>query len=102
MAQIIKLKRSNTAGSKPSTSDLQIGELAINVNDGKVFLRKSGSDSGVDVIKEFVTLDHEGVLAGSISTVGIISASAFQGDGSALTNISVSQNATVKQSNTNN
>ena len=101
MAQIIKLKRSNTAGSKPSTSDLQIGELAINVNDGKVFLRKSGSDSGVDVIKEFVTLDHEGVLTGSISTVGIISASAFQGDGSALTNISVSQNATVKQTFTN-
>ena len=66
-----------------------------------VFLRKSGSDSGVDVIKEFVTFDHEGVLTGSISTVGIISASAFQGDGSALTNISVSQNATVKQTFTN-
>lgn len=101
MAQIIRLKRSNTANGKPTTSDLATGELAINVNDGKVFLRKSGSDSGVDIIKEFVTLDHEGTLTGSFSTVGTISASAFQGDGSALTNISVSQNATVKQSFTN-
>jgi len=40
MAQIIKLKRSTTPGSKPTTSDLSIGELAINVDDGKVFLEE--------------------------------------------------------------
>ena len=73
----------------------------MNVHDGKVFLRKSGSAGEGDNIKEIVTLDHEGTLSGSLSVVGIISASAFQGDGSALTNISVSQNATVKQSFTN-
>lgn len=99
MAQIIKLKRSLTAGSKPTTSNLGEGELAMNVTDGKLFLRKSGSAG--DNIKEIVTLDHTGTLSGSISVVGIISASAFQGDGSALTNITVSQNATVKQSFTN-
>jgi len=71
----------------------------MNVTDGKVFLRKSGSAG--DNIKEVVTLDHDGTLSGSLSIVGIVSASAFQGDGSALTNISVSQNATVKQSFTN-
>ena len=101
MAQIIRLKRSNTANGKPTTSDLATGELAINVNDGKVFLRKSGSDSGVDVIKEFVTLDHEGTLTGSININGAITASYFKGDGSALTNITVAQNATVKQTFTN-
>ena len=99
MAQIIKLKRSLTAGSKPKTSNLAIGELGMNVTDGKLFLRKSGSAG--DNIKEVVTLDHAGTLSGSLSIVGIVSASAFQGDGSALTNISVSQNATVKQSFTN-
>ena len=99
MAQIIKLKRSIAAGSKPTTSNLSVGELAMNVTDGKVFLRKSGSAG--DNIKEVVTLDHDGTLSGSLSIVGIVSASAFQGDGSALTNISVSQNATVKQSFTN-
>ena len=73
----------------------------MNVHDGKVFLRKSGSAGEGDNVKEIVTLDHEGTLSGSLSVVGIISASAFQGDGSALTNISVSQNATVKQTFTN-
>jgi len=101
MAQIIKLKRNIAAGNKPTTSDLSIGELAMNVHDGKVFLRKSGSAGEGDNIKEIVTLDHEGTLSGSVSIVGIVSASAFQGDGSALTGISVSQNATVKQTFTN-
>ena len=40
MAQIIRLKRSTTPGSAPTTSDLSIGEIAINVYDGKVFLRR--------------------------------------------------------------
>jgi hypothetical protein len=101
MAQIIKLKRNLAGGNKPTTSDLAIGELGMNVHDGKVFLRKSGSAGEGDNIKEIVTLDHEGTLSGSLSVVGIISASAFQGDGSALTNITVSQNATVKQTFTN-
>jgi hypothetical protein len=96
MAQIIKLKRSLTGGSKPSTSDLAIGELAMNVTDGKVFLRKSGS---ADTIQEFITNDFVG--SGSIEMSGSISASYFIGDGSGLTNITVAQNATVKQSFTN-
>ena len=96
MAQIIKLKRSLTGGSKPSTSDLAIGELAMNVTDGKVFLRKSGS---ADTIQEFITNDFVG--SGSIEMSGSISASYFIGDGSGLTNITVAQNSTVKQSFTN-
>lgn len=97
MAQIIKLKRSSTPSGKPTTSNLSVGELAINVNDGKVFLRKSGSAVG-DTIKEFVTLDHEGILTGSLNITGSITASAFSGDGSNLTNITVSQTATIKRS----
>jgi len=98
MAQIIKLKRSLSEGSKPTTSDLSIGELAMNVNDGKVFLRKSGSAVG-DTIKEFITNDFVG--SGSIEMSGSISASYFVGDGSGLTNITVAQNATIKQTFTN-
>lgn len=100
MAQIVKLKRSTTGGSKPTTSNLSVGELAINVNDGRVFLRKSGSAVG-DNIKEFVTLDHEGTLTGSLNISGSVTASYFVGDGSQLTNISVSQTATVKAEFTN-
>jgi hypothetical protein len=43
MADKILHKRSLTLGSVPTTSSLEIGELAINVNDGKLFLRQSGS-----------------------------------------------------------
>jgi hypothetical protein len=43
MADKILHKRSLTSGSIPTTSSLEIGELAINVNDGKLFLRQSGS-----------------------------------------------------------
>jgi hypothetical protein len=43
MADKILHKRSLTQGSVPTTSSLEIGELAINVNDGKLFLHQSGS-----------------------------------------------------------
>ena len=102
MAQIIKLKRSTTPSGKPTTSNLSVGELAINVIDGKVFLRKSGSAVGVN-IKEFVTLDHSGTLSGSLNITGSITASFFKGDGSQLTNIeaTIAENATITSSFTN-
>ena len=99
MAQIIKLKRNLSGGSVPTTSDLAIGELAMNVHDGKVFLRRSGSAGEGDTVQEIITNDFIGT--GSIEIHGAITASSFVGDGSQLTNISVSQNATVKQTFTN-
>jgi hypothetical protein len=43
VATVIKLKRSTTASAVPTTSDLQDGEVAINVTDKKVFVRNGGS-----------------------------------------------------------
>ena len=40
MAQTIQLKRSNTSGNTPTTSNLELGEIAINTKDGKLFIRK--------------------------------------------------------------
>jgi len=90
MAQIIRLKRSTVAGSVPTTSDLSTGELAINVYDGKVFLRRSGS---VDDVREVLTNEY----TGSVNITGSVTATEFIGDGSGLTNLTVSQTATVKQ-----
>ena len=95
MAQIIKLKRSITPGSSPTTSDLSIGELAINVNDGKVFLRRSGSQG--DTVQELVG----NIYTGSVEISGSVTASYFVGDGSQLTNLTVSQTATIQRSFTN-
>lgn len=49
MANTIKHKRSATASAIPSTANLQLGELAINTYDGKVFLKKN---DGIDAIVE--------------------------------------------------
>ena len=90
MAQIIRLKRSTVQGSAPTTSDLSTGELAINVYDGKVFLRRSGS---VDDIRQVITDE----FTGSVNITGSVTATEFIGDGSGLTNLTVSQTATVRQ-----
>ena len=51
MAQTIKLKRSATSGAAPGTSDLALGEVAINTYDGKMYIKKSvsGAESIVEV-----------------------------------------------------
>lgn len=90
MAQIIRLKRSTVAGSVPTTSDLSTGELAINVHDGKVFLRRSGS---VDDVRQVLTNEY----TGSVNITGSVTATEFTGDGSGLTNLTIAQTATVRQ-----
>jgi len=46
----IKLKRSAVQGKVPTTTDLDLGELAINTFDGKLYLKKDdGTQSIVDV-----------------------------------------------------
>jgi len=37
MASILKIKRSAVQGKAPTTSDLELGELALNTRDGKIF-----------------------------------------------------------------
>ena len=51
MATNIKLKRSASAGAAPGTSDLALGELALNTTDGKLYMKKSvsGSESIVEI-----------------------------------------------------
>ena len=51
MTQTVQLKRSATAGAIPSTSDLELGELALNTYDGKAYIKKSvgGTESIVEV-----------------------------------------------------
>ena len=58
MASVIKLKRTSTASSVPSTSDLELGELALNTNDGKLFFKK---DDGTTSIQEIVPFNPAAV-----------------------------------------
>ena len=64
MTQTVQLKRSATAGAIPSTSDLELGELAINTYDGKAYIKKSvgGTQSvveiGADVSSDMASMTH--------------------------------------------
>lgn len=51
VANTVKLKRSSVQGKVPLVSDLQLGELAVNTYDGKLYLKKNvgGTESIVDV-----------------------------------------------------
>ena len=112
VTQSVLLRRSNLAAKVPTTDQLQLGELGVNTNDGRVFLKK---DNGVDVtIEQIVVTNAE--ITGSINILGTgsfghleISSSAnfsgstqflngasgsfsgsFQGDGSGLHGVVVS------------
>lgn len=50
MSSRVQVKRSAVAGKVPTTADLDLGELAVNTYDGKLFLKKSVS--GVESIIE--------------------------------------------------
>jgi hypothetical protein len=50
MAQSIILKRSSLQGKVPTTSSLNVGEIAINTYDGKIYLNRSGSSQSIQEI----------------------------------------------------
>ena len=49
--QLVKLRRSATSGAIPTTSQLELGELAVNTYDGKLYMKKDvgGTESVVEV-----------------------------------------------------
>lgn len=59
-------KRSLIEGSVPLTSSLSLGELAINVADGKIYFRRSGSYG--DVIQTVVSTNN--ITSGSVNISG--------------------------------
>ena len=57
MANTLLVKRTTVAGRVPTTAQLAAGELAVNVTDGKLYLKKSASgvESIVDVTAAVLT-----------------------------------------------
>ena len=75
MANIIKVRRSATPAAVPTTAALALGELAINTNDGKLFLKKSVL--GVETIIDVTAIG--GVTTFSAGTTGLTPAAATGG-----------------------
>ena len=74
----ILLRRNLGSGNVPTTSSLELGELAVNTADGKIFLKKSGSSG--QSIEAAVTTNT--TTTGSVNLLGnllIIGRSSFSG-----------------------
>ena len=54
MTQQIKLKRNVTNTTAPTTSDIEVGELAISAVDGKIYLRKTDNSITAQAIEDDV------------------------------------------------
>ena len=76
MSTVIKVKRSETASSVPTTSDLAVGEIAVNTADKKVYVRASGgvvevanvvAGGASGDITEVLTATGSGLTGGSTS-----------------------------------
>jgi len=67
MATVIKPKRSETALSVPAAGSLAVGEIAMNVTDGKFYTKTSGG-----VVKEMGG-------AGSVTLANVVSNGAIAG-----------------------
>ena len=60
--QTLLLKRSNVAAHAPQTTDLQLGEMAMNTNDGRLFMKKNNGTG--DTVVEIVTLPYLNTVIG--------------------------------------
>ena len=67
MPTVIKPKRSETASSIPSGGSLEVGEIAMNITDGKFYTKTSGN-----VVKEMGG-------AGSVTLANVVSNGATAG-----------------------
>jgi len=77
MATVIKPKRSETALSVPAANSLAVGELAMNVTDGKFYTKTSGN-----VVKEVGGAGA--VTLNSVTTAGATSQNDITLDGANL------------------
>jgi hypothetical protein len=94
MAQVVRLKRTSVEGRKPTTSNLELGELAINTHDGKIFFEKN---DGSPSIKEIATEDSFYFYTTSLDSryVNLTGNETIAGNKTFSNNITISGNLSV-------
>ena len=69
MAIIIKPKKSETASAVPTTGDLAVGEICVNVTDQKIYTRKS--NNSIVVVGSHIDAVVGGDVTGTVSNIQI-------------------------------
>jgi hypothetical protein len=91
MAQSIILKRSVLPGKVPDTGSLNLGEIAVNTYDGKLYFKKSGSAESIESIVTTNSITTGSLsLTGDLTVLGQVNARQF--------NISVISSSVLFQS----
>jgi len=78
MANTVVLKRSAVQGRNPTTSDLALGELALNTYDGNLFFKK---DSGTASIVSVATLTGTQTLTNKTLDAAVLTGTLTAGGG---------------------
>jgi hypothetical protein len=82
MSTVLQHKRSSVLGSIPTTSDLALGEIAINTRDGKAFLKRDVS--GTQSVVELLGFDTR-------TAADLVTNNTFTGNGTTVTFTGLSQ-----------
>jgi hypothetical protein len=85
-ANIVKFKRNTTPGSVPTPSVLAVGEIALNINDGKLFFKTTtdgGATYNITTLRQYtagnnVTISNAGQISAT-ATVGPATTSSLGG-----------------------
>ena len=80
MATPYRFKRSAIAGKRPALSDLELGELALNTNDGKLYAERDAGGVGIGTTVALLNPWEETYGGGSIEYVGTVTATTYTGD----------------------
>jgi len=95
MAVVLKPKRSETSSSVPTTSDLAVGEIAINTADKKLYIRDSANNiksigGGLEVTDTDTTVSEASSIQFSDTSTALMQ---ITDNGSGVASVTVSINA---------
>ena len=98
MADLIRHKRSSIPSAVPAAGDLELGELAVNVADGRLFLKKANGDvADLTSIAGIIGLTE--ALAGKVNAGDVDFTIIYPNGGSAGSPASVAANTRYVESN---
>ena len=80
MATPYRFKRSAIAGKRPTLSDLELGEIALNTYDGKLYAERQTNGVGIADTVALLNPWEETYGGGSIEYVGTVTATTYTGD----------------------